>query len=178
MKVLRAFLTLLFVPITSCSTTTVSYDYDVEADFASLRTFDWWSVPAGPGTDELAIKRARNALNRQLQAKGFTRAAESPDFFVALHGGTQTKLDIVDWGYSYGRHGPHGGYWHGRGVDAYEYQEGTLIVDFVDANTKELIWRGSARAVIDPDRTPEQRSKKINEAVSKLLENFPPDQKR
>ncbi|MHC4912727.1 MAG: DUF4136 domain-containing protein [Planctomycetota bacterium] len=178
MKVLRAFLTLLFVLITSCSTITVTYDYDVEADFASLKTFDWWSVPAEPGADELAVKLARNAVNRQLQAKGFTRAAEYPDFFVALHGGKQTKLDIVDWGYSYGRHRPHGGYWHGRGIDAYEYQEGTLIVDFVDADTKELIWRGSARAVINPDRTPEQRSEKINEAVSKLLENFPPGKKR
>jgi hypothetical protein len=35
---LAAFLTLFFlVPITSCSTITVRYDYDVEADFAGLK---------------------------------------------------------------------------------------------------------------------------------------------
>lgn len=41
---LAAFLTLFFLlPITSCSTITVRYDHDVDADFAGLRTFDWLS---------------------------------------------------------------------------------------------------------------------------------------
>ena len=34
-------------------------------------------------------------------------------------------------------------------VAAYRFEEGTLILDFVGAKTKQLIWRGSAKAEID-----------------------------
>ena len=52
--------------------------------------------------------------------------------------------------------------------------EGTLIIDFVEPNSKNLLWRGAAKGVFDNARTPEKRDKMINEAVQKILQNFPP----
>jgi hypothetical protein len=54
------------------------------------------------------------------------------------------------------------------------YEVGTLILDFVDADSRELIWRGSAEAVMDVSVGPEYRKKKINEAVGMVLTYFPP----
>ena len=50
---------------------------------------------------------------------------------------------IADWGYFYG---PRWGfYWPFLGpYDEYYYTEGTLVLDFVDSRTKELVWRGVA----------------------------------
>jgi hypothetical protein len=54
---------------------------------------------------------------------------------------------------------------------------GTLIIDLVDAKAKQLVWRGTARDTIDQDATPEERDKNIKNALNKLFENFPPQQK-
>jgi hypothetical protein len=61
-----------------------------------------------------------------------------------------------------------------RGVDTYEYEVGTLVLDFVDAKKKELVWRGTASGVIDPGKTAEQ----IDGIIAKLLDNFPPPKRQ
>ena len=46
------------------------------------------------------------------------------------------------------------------------------------AKSKKMIWRGAAKAVVDPSNTPEKREKLINEAVNEILKNFPPKPKK
>jgi hypothetical protein len=60
-------------------------------------------------------------------------------------------------------------------VDAYQYREGTLIIDLMDASNKNLLWRGWGTSVIDGpiDLT----EKQINDAVTKILKAFPPSKK-
>jgi hypothetical protein len=52
------------------------------------------------------------------------------------------------------------------------YTVGTLVIDMFDTNTKRLIWRGSASDVLSGK--PEKDEKKVDSAVSKLFEHFPP----
>jgi hypothetical protein len=47
-------------------------------------------------------------------------------------------------------------------------------LDFVDAKTKKLLWRGLGKVQVDDAKTPEKRQKLINEAVEKILKKFPP----
>jgi hypothetical protein len=61
-----------------------------------------------------------------------------------------------------------------RAINYYQYQEGTLILDFVEPFSKTLIWHGSARVAIDYANTPEKREKLIKEAMQKILQNYPP----
>lgn len=163
----------LAILLIGCSTISVNHDYDPDYNFTRLKTYDILPVPAKAARNELVVKRVVSAIKRNLDAKGIKRDSHKPDFLVAIHGGRQTKVNVVDWGYAYGRYGRH---WGPRMVDVYEYQEGTLIIDFVDARTKELFWRGAATGVIDPYASPEERGKIINEAVTKVLDKFPPAQ--
>ena len=180
-----------------CATVSVTYDYDPEADFSKLRTYDWQPIPKKGKAQTFVIKRIRTAVANELEAKGFTRS-ENPDFRVALHGGKERKVDVQEWGYVYGPrdyYRPHPGYGYpgpgpvrpgypGRagfdvveyrsGTDVYEYEEGTLIIDIVDSGKKELLWRGSATGVIDPAAGPEERTQEINNIVGQILANFPP----
>jgi hypothetical protein len=55
------------------------------------------------------------------------------------------------------------------------YTVGTLVVDMFDSRTKRLIWRGSASDVVSGK--PEKDEKKLNEAVSKMFDHFPPKPK-
>ena len=54
------------------------------------------------------------------------------------------------------------------------YDQGTLVLDIVDGRSNELVWRGTAQARIDPSNSPEERQRRINEAVRKILDRFPP----
>lgn len=53
----------------------------------------------------------------------------------------------------------------------YRYTEFKLILDFVDAESKELIWRGGATSVVDAAGA---TGMQLSEAVNKILEKFPP----
>ena len=170
----------------NCAPLSVNYGFDREVDFASIKTYDWLPISPKDQKNELTVKHIKLAVNKELQAKGLKMTSENPDMLIALHGGKEKKVDVQEWGYAYGNHdyyheGFHPRRWYiepagreiyeyRRGIDTYEYEMGTLILDFVDAKKKELIWRGSATGVIDPYKTSEQ----INEAVTKILENFPP----
>ena len=153
----------------SCSTIYgVQYDYDEQFDFKSLKTYDWMTVPEKADIDSLNVDRIKKAVNAGLQAKGLMMTSNNPDFLIAEHHGSKDKIQVEDWGYGYSRHGRY------RRSSSYQYEEGSLILDFIDAKSKELIWRGLAKAVVDKIDTPEKAEKIINEAVLEILKNFPP----
>ena len=165
-----------FLPLVllfACSSVSTNYDYDTSYDFAKLKTYRWADIPSQADANPLVVQRVGAAVEAQLKAKGCAQADGAPDFLVATYVGRRTRIQVTDWGYGYGPHAR----WYGGGLDVYEYEEGTLIVDIVDARSKQLVWRGTATRIIDPEITPEERTERINEAVAKVFEDFPPPRK-
>lgn len=130
--------------------------------------------PVQADAEPFIVQRVGTAVEAQLKAKGYVLAEGKPDFLVATYVGRRTRIQVTDWGYGYA---PRAGWYGGGGLDVYEYQEGTLVVDIVHARTKRLEWRGTAVGVVDPGTTPEDRTKRINKAVAKVFEDFPPPRK-
>jgi hypothetical protein len=178
MKAIKIFLILLFIGFTvSCSIYDVRYDYDRQTDFTEFKTFGWMQVPEKAGISSLVVQRVKNAVKAELKAKGLMMMSSNPDFLIAEHLGKKDKVQVTDWGYSYGAYGRYGrysGYRGSGGVSTYQYEEGILILDFVDAKSKKLIWRGTAKAKVQNVNTPEKSEKIINAAVKKILEKYPP----
>ena len=172
--------------LAACSSVTTSHDFDPEADFSKLKSYTWWSESKGkPATsaDEagspLVLDRVRRAADEHLSAAGFTRVQSNADFLIVARTGSRERTRVTEspsrygggtsvpgsWGYRY---------WDNRSVDVYQYEEGSLVLDVVDAKTNKLLWHGVARAVV-PDRPkPEEITKLVNEAVAALLKDFPP----
>ena len=176
MKTLNSIVVLSALVITiSCSTVTVNYDYDTKADFSNLQTYDWLPAPQEPDINSLTVTRVRNATNAVLEAKGLEMTPDDPDFLIAMHLGKDKKLSVEDRGYKYGAPPRYYGPYRGPGpINVYQYEEGTLILDFVAPDSKHLIWRGVAKSPLEHAKTPEKREKLINEAVEKILKKFPP----
>lgn len=180
MKTVDIILVLFLMAITvSCSSIYgVSHDYDEKADFSGLKTYDWLAIPEKADINQLDVERLKTAVNNRLEIKGFKMNSDTPDFSIAVHFGKKDKIQVRDYGYDDGPFmGPRGrrfGGWGDRRVDTYQYEEGTLVLDFVDAKTKKLLWRGSGKARVGDAKTPEKRQKLINEAVEKILKKFPP----
>ena len=177
MKIVQTLLALCLMGlIIGCSSVyDVQYDYDRNADFAGIKTYDWLPVPDKADIDSLDVARVKAAVNAQMQTKGLSMTSDNPDIFIAEHLGTKNKINVRDWGYGYSSYGGYwGGHWGSGGVSVYEYEEGSLILDFVEAKSKKMIWRGVAKAELDDQATPQEREKLVREAVQKILENFPP----
>ncbi len=149
---------LLTVLVIGCSTiiTDVNYDYDRSVDFTKLRTYAWEPFQSNHNVDELTLKRIKRVVDEQLGAKGYGVASVSPDFLIDITGRKDTKAD------------------HWSDGDTFTYEEGTLVLEFLDGKSKEPIWRGKAVGMLDPSPTPEQREKNTNKAISRMLKYFPP----
>lgn len=187
MKTIILFLALIVLALTlGCSSVTYKHDYDKSADFAAMKTYAWVAPPADPSPsvrsalerNDLLDKRIKESVNNQLAAKGYTVNVDSPDFLVLYHTGTEDKVNVTDYGYGYGPYGygygGYGGWYGGGGVDVQQYKEGTLILDIVDFQSKQLVWRGFATAALNPDAPMEKREKKLNEVITQILSKFPP----
>jgi hypothetical protein len=167
------------VLVLGCSSVSVTTDYDHEANFTALKTYEWMPLPkdalsANASTNmfqnSLVDKRFRTAVKNQLDAKGLTENSANPDFFIAYHSGTQDKVNVTNYGYGYGRWGGYGG----GGVDVHQYTQGTIILDFVDAKSKQLIWRSVATGALADKPDPTTVEEKINGVVQQMLASYPP----
>jgi hypothetical protein len=172
MKTVALFLAAAVIAfVLSCAPSiSVNHDYDPDYNYTNLKTYAWIPVQGAAQVSELKIKRFQNAVDTELAARGMQQSSENPDFLSALHGMAQNKVNVTDWGYSYGR------YWAAgpRNIDVDTYQEGTVFLDFVDAKSKELFWRGAGTSVIEPGISPEKQEGKFAAAAAKLLAGFPP----
>ncbi|MDX1486904.1 MAG: DUF4136 domain-containing protein [Acidiferrobacterales bacterium] len=182
----RSLLLLSFVALGGCSTMQVHSDYDPAASFDGLQTYDWVKTETNPTadprlSDPLLDKRIRELVEKQLATQGYDRSSTgTADFMVGYHVAVEKKLAVstmndyygyrAGWGWSYGAG-------TGRVMPesyVYEYEQGSLIIDIVNPKTRELMWRGSAQAEVNQKRGAEQ----LAEAVERILERFPPKQKK
>lgn len=169
MKPLRfIFASCFFLFMISCSTVSVDYEHDPGTNFTSLQSYDWFPVPKKSVRYELIVKQIKNEMEKQLESRGFSKVSEGPDFFIALHGGIQQYMSYEDYKYLREHYEP---YWAKRRIDFTQYDEDTVIIDFVDTRTKSLIYRGTVTAFI-MEPTAEKRAEVIHEAVTRTLDNY------
>jgi Domain of unknown function (DUF4136) len=169
-------ITLVAISIMSCSSVTVNSDYDQDYNFSKLKTFGFLEIPADAGIDQLDAKRLSDAVKRVMGEKGYM-VSEEPDFGVAMHFGAQTKTQIDSYGYGYGYAYGYGLGGPGAGAQVWQYDEGTLLIDFIDMEKNELIWRGSGTKILAGHPSVDDKVKNINDAVAEILSQFPPNMK-
>ncbi|HKY44696.1 MAG TPA: DUF4136 domain-containing protein [Pyrinomonadaceae bacterium] len=168
MKAIRISVMGILIGLLAASTQaqSVQTDYDRSFNFSNLKTFGF-AVQRRSATDPLASDslndgRIRTAIESQLIGNGFRTNGESPDFVIAYHVTTKNKLSVQDYGYGPPR-------WFGsRNIHVNQYSEGTLLVDFIDAKTNQVIWRGRASGTLEMKGV----DKKISKSVEKLVKQF------
>jgi hypothetical protein len=169
-----------------CTSITVKHDFDLDANFRNYSTFDWMAQPKERITDvsqayaqnPLLDKRVKKAVDRELLAKGLQKQLLNPDFLIAYHTGVEDRVNLYSFGYSYWRGSHRFNYYADRDIGVMYYKEGTLIIDFIDFKTKQLIWRGWAVGVVNDigivGENPKRINEKISSVVKKILDKYPP----
>jgi hypothetical protein len=168
-----------------CSSMDVTSDFDPAADFRRYRTWDWMPDVGMPGsdsgvTDAMVRGQFQSAVADELLRRGFQLSLDDPDFRVAYHASLETKLrmTVVNEYYGYDYLGSYGSTWgpakQGQAALPEDYEQGTLLLDIVDAETRRLVWRGTVQAQVYRDLDAKKREERIREAVKKALAQFPP----
>ena len=144
-----------------CASAKVTTDWDRGANFGAYNTYAWMETPQMQALQRNSLfdKRLRSSVERQLDAKGFRKTDGDADLLLVYHAGMRDKLDVQQSGY------------FGRNVSVRQYQQGTLVVDLVDAKRKELVWRGTASGEVDK---PDPSGEALDKTLSKMFESFPP----
>ena len=172
--------------LSGCSSMNVYSDFDPAADFAKLKTWDWVKNPGNVGQDPrlqnaLVRGNVESAISDELLRRDFRLAiSQEPDFLVAYHLALDQKLDmqIVNDYYGYAYQGTYGATWgpavQDQAAIPREYEMGTLVVDVLDAASKQLVWRGTVEAEVYPDLDAKKREERIRDAAKQVLAQFPP----
>ena len=102
MKAINKFLVLSLVVLTvSCVTSVkipkdVTYDYNVNVDLNSLKTYNLRPIPTTVGIKPLMVERIKTAIDAELKAKNLIKTSNNPDFLVALYG-VRSKIFTTAW---------------------------------------------------------------------------------
>jgi len=165
-------LLILFV-LTSCSSVRVAADYDRDANFNNYNSFAFFK----PGIDKAEIsdldkKRILRAIESELTTKGMTKAS-APNILVSIFTKERERVDVYNnnFGFGWGWNPWWGGRFGGSTVST--STEGTLYIDLIDANSKELIWQGIGTANLN-FRNIEKKEEQIRKIVQEILVQYPP----
>jgi Domain of unknown function (DUF4136) len=151
----------------------VKTDYDRSADFSQYKTYSWEKVQT---QDPLWVGRIKDAVNAALAAKGWTQAASGGQVAIVAMEMTKnqqtlnTFYDGFGGGWGWRRFG--GGGFGDATTTTQNLKVGTLCLDLFDANSKNLIWRGSASDTLS-DKS-EKNIKDLDKSVQKMFDRFPP----
>ncbi len=157
-----------------------NWQYDQACDFDRLKTYDWIGIRAAP--TDIVERSLKRQTELRLADRGYQEAQTDPDFRIVVYFDI-TRLAAAGAG---GGAGPLQGLvpgvdipatWVGEEIGAtsfYASREGSVMFDFVDPRSKQLIWRGMAAGSFSPRMTDEERIDAVTETVAALLANFPP----
>jgi hypothetical protein len=151
----------------------VRYNFMPGTDFSKFHTYKWVVVPNATYPNQIVDTQIKDAINSQLSAKALTLTdSDKADLYVAY----QTSVDQQKQWNAYGM----GGGWRFGGgmasATSSTIDVGTLVVDMYDPSTKQLVWTGRATKTLNPSSNQEKNQKNLNNAMAKLLKNYPPKQ--
>ena len=159
----------------------IQADYDKSADFGKYRTYGF---VAQAGTDSgdfrsLSTQMLQNAAARQMEQRGYSRA-ENPDLVINFKGKLEEKVDVEStpapyygpgWGYGGWYGAPYGG-WGGTEVTTRRYNVGTLVIDVVDREKRQVVFQGAISGVVTKEMQ-QNREASINRAVEGIFMQYP-----
>ncbi|MBN2031035.1 DUF4136 domain-containing protein [bacterium] len=165
----------LVLILLSCSSVRVMVNYDETVSFSNYRTFRFVSPRRqqndrpGAVTNPLITGDVMREIRPIMESKGFSEATseETADLLVVFYAMIQNRSDYVPPTYTVGRWGRVRRTSPGHTI---QYREGTLVIDIVDRQKREMIWQGIGRGVLDRNDPAEN----LVESVQEILESFPP----
>lgn len=178
MKAIKYVIFGLVIVLTSCSSIKVTTDYDSGVEFNKYKTYAFYKTGIDKADiSDLDKKRILRAIESELNAQGFSKS-DNPDFLVSIFTKSRERVNVnqsnlgLGWGWGWGWNP---WMWGGgmNQVNVSQYTEGTLFIDFVDKEKKELIWQGVGSGALRIQNR-EKKEERIKLFVKEIISRFPP----
>ncbi|AWM31658.1 hypothetical protein DDQ68_01940 [Hymenobacter nivis] len=197
-RIFLAVAVALTLGVTACAPT-VNVEQRANVNFSKYRTFDFADMKVKTnGNDNpllhspIAQDRIKQAITEELVKRGLRQADKRPNLLVTTHTYVeQAERTVYNTQPGYGYAYPYAvsyrggflpinyGYWYTpryyQTAHTEQYNEGTLIIDFIDARTKNLVWRGS---IANPVDDPARLGSEFSRVAKDILDKFPVAEKK
>lgn len=170
---MKSFLsfTAVILLLSGCSTLEVNVDYDETYNFDDASKVVVAHENKG-NANTLLNDRIINALNTNLESKQYKKSSQKDaDLIFVFKTNVKDKTQLSTDYYTMGRM-----YRFGGGVSsttAYNYTQGTMVIDALNPKTGKIVWRGVATKELSEKKTPQEKTQAINKVVNKIMEKFP-----
>jgi hypothetical protein len=157
----------------SCGTTKIGSEYDKKFDYSTWKTFGWLPPHGELGEGSPFWPDVKRSVEEALAARGMRPARSGPpDFLVSFFNGSGEMTDVQVWGYYYGV------WWtaNPRILNGDDFTKGVVVLDLVDAKSKQMVWRGGARKAVSSRvvNKPDEMLAILRDLLPRILRDFPP----
>jgi len=148
----------------------VRVDYDHGANFAKYHTYTRGEAEVSSEVSQLVEQRIVAQIEENLAKRGLKRVETGGDLIVSYQATVKQEVqwntfgDGGGWGYGYG-----GGI---STTTQIQIPIGTIVVDLLDPQSKQLVFRGTATDRLSSRA--ERNTKKLAKAMEKMFEKYPP----
>lgn len=156
----------------ACAPIRVNASLERGMDFAQYTSFTFADetkfVTGDPRLDnnEFFENRIKHTATRLLESHGFE--ATSPgtaQLVIHYHANVSQRIDVNELDSRYG---------YCESCHSSVYDAGTITLDFVDARTNRLVWRGWAEGSLDGIDNQELIEQRVDDAITRILSKLPP----
>lgn len=174
---------LLLMSVAAARAQDVAVDFDRSSDFLRFKTYSW--VNGIPARNPLIDQQITSGVEAHLAAKGLRRVEQGGDLSVLYMAAVDSDLQVATAGWVTT------GNWLSQthsGISvrsqAWDVQVGTLVVCLSDGASKNLLWRGTARTMLDRksrnretlealNEDARKAEKRIRKSLEKMFKQYP-----
>ncbi len=170
---MRIFILMVTAWLAGCASS-VAIDYRPEAAFADYHSFAFARSGADEEIRSLDGERIEQAVTREMTARGFkSAAADNADLLIRYRVEETVELETSGFGYGFGFDREHLGIGVATGPDVHTVKEGKLVVELVQRDIRQVVWRGAGQRNLTERMKPEQRSALIERLVKDMFGRYP-----
>jgi hypothetical protein len=172
MKHLIKAIILILVSACASSPRNVVIDYDQDARFSDYLTYYWSDEILSESVNQplfynsLIKKRIKSAIQLEMDGRGYELNEFDPDLVINAHMIVEEKTETRNYSSSPYR------FYAPDNYKTINYKEGTLVIDLIDKERRQLVWQGYYKGSFVDAKTPEERSRSIRDAVSLIFQKY------
>jgi hypothetical protein len=184
----RKRITALFSAVVLMSLAACSSGPQVRSDSVSntnFRGYQTYGFVEQLATDKagyttIVTQNFKAAISNEMNRAGYQYSEQNPDLLVNFNSNIENRTEVrstpsASFGYGYYnyRRGIYAGFpLYTTEVDTVNYKVGTVNIDIIDAQQKQLIWEGVAEGTLKKAdlRRPQQA---INKVVHLIMQQYP-----
>ena len=169
---LRYLFPVFFLIMVGCSSK-VDTDYDPSFSTEPLKTYAVIHK-SQDGVETLDEKRLREAINREMRAKGYkSTTVETADFHITFQSAVEEDVPSnFSFGFGFGTYSSGVGTSVGTTQNVTDDQE-KLAINMIDPATRKTFWHAAATKKRRDFKSPQARSDYIDKTVATMLKEFP-----